>query len=154
MSSKFANLLALFEQRDQLQKSPSTANLCGNRFQSSFQETNNSNVLEDSTPTATGFSMVAKTSKDLQKTPTTTNTATATEVHPVVSALSSDSGKSSNSCSPTLLDYSFDSGVSGLVAVDCCKDMLLHKRIQQFQRILLALERDRDHFYLLRQRLR
>lgn len=152
MSSKFANLLALFEQRDQLKKSISTTNLYGNRIQSPYQGANNTNATKTSSSTALNFSLSGKrTSKNLKPSAAITTT---TEVNPVVSVLSSDSGKSSNSCSPTLLDYSFDSGVSGLVAVDCCKDMLLHKRIQQFQRILLALERDRDHFYLLRQRLR
>ncbi|XP_075167348.1 myosin-7a binding protein isoform X7 [Haematobia irritans] len=62
----------------------------------------------------------------------------------------SDSGKSS-SCSPTLLDCSFDSGIAG-VLLDT-NDMQLHKRIQQCQRILLALERDRENFSLLRNRL-
>lgn len=65
----------------------------------------------------------------------------------------SDSGKSS-SCSPTtMLECSFDSGIAGVNVVDN-QNMLLHKRIQQFQRILLALERDREHFYILRERLR
>uniref|UniRef100_A0A1I8PDA0 Uncharacterized protein n=1 Tax=Stomoxys calcitrans TaxID=35570 RepID=A0A1I8PDA0_STOCA len=62
----------------------------------------------------------------------------------------SDSGKSS-SCSPTLLDCSFDSGIAGVLLDNC--DMQLHKRIQQCQRILLALERERDHFTTLRNRL-
>ncbi|XP_037895879.1 uncharacterized protein LOC119641360 isoform X3 [Glossina fuscipes] len=51
-----------------------------------------------------------------------------------------------------MLECSFDSGIAGVNIVDN-QNMLLHKRIQQFQRILLALERDREHFYILRQRL-
>lgn len=141
-SSKFANLLALFEKHNELQKSSSTANLCvtsavGNRKRSPSEGRIRNHHMQSGN----------EGTKDLHQT-------TATELPLLTAALSTDSGKSSNSCSPTLLDYSFDSGVSGLVANDCCKDMLLHKRIQQFQRILLALERDRDHFYLLRQRLR
>lgn len=68
-----------------------------------------------------------------------------------ISRSHSDSGKSS-SCSPTLLDCSFDSGIAG-VLLDS-NDMQLHKRIQQCQRILLALERDREHFCTIRNRLR
>lgn len=64
---------------------------------------------------------------------------------------SSDSGKSS-SCSPVLLDCSFDSGIAG-VLLDT-DNMQLHKRIQQCQCILLALERDREYFYTIRNRLR
>ncbi|KNC26129.1 hypothetical protein FF38_12233 [Lucilia cuprina] len=64
---------------------------------------------------------------------------------------SSDSGKSS-SCSPILLDCSFDSGIAG-VLLDS-NEMQLHKRIQQYQCILLALERDREYFFTIRNRLR
>lgn len=64
---------------------------------------------------------------------------------------SSDSGKSS-SCSPVGLDCSFDSGIAG-VLLDT-DNMELHKRIQQCQCILLALERDREYFYAIRNRLR
>lgn len=63
----------------------------------------------------------------------------------------SDSGKSSSG-SPILLDCSFDSGIAG-VLLDS-NDMQLHKRIQQFQCILLALERDREYFFTIRNRLR
>lgn len=63
----------------------------------------------------------------------------------------SDSGKSS-SCSPTLLDCSFDSGIAGVLLEN--SDMQLLKRIQQCQRILLALEREREHFDSIRSRLR
>ncbi|XP_046809418.1 uncharacterized protein LOC111675881 isoform X3 [Lucilia cuprina] len=63
---------------------------------------------------------------------------------------SSDSGKSS-SCSPILLDCSFDSGIAG-VLLDS-NEMQLHKRIQQYQCILLALERDREYFFTIRNRL-
>lgn len=85
------------------------------------------------TDTTTGISTLSS-AKDLQDT-----------------SRNSDSGKSS-SCSPTLLDCSFDSGIAG-VLIDT-GDMQLHKRIQQYQRILLALEREREHFSSLRSRLR
>lgn len=68
-----------------------------------------------------------------------------------INSRSSDSGKSS-SCSPILLDCSFDSGIAGVLTDD--NVMQLHKRIQQCQCILLALERDQEYFLKIRRRLR
>lgn len=87
--------------------------------------------------------------KDNNITTATTKVSTSKDIRDT--SRNSDSGKSS-SCSPTLLDCSFDSGIAG-VLLDA-NDMQRHKRIQLCQRILLALERDREHFCAIRNRLR
>lgn len=97
--------------------------------------TTNKSSEDDSRDTVTTKSAAARASKSMD----------------LDTSRSSDSGKSS-SCSPTLLDCSFDSGIAG-VLLDSNK-MQLHKQIQQCQRIILALERDREHFCTIRNRLR
>ncbi|XP_065370575.1 uncharacterized protein M7BP isoform X5 [Calliphora vicina] len=78
------------------------------------------------------------------------NSSKSSPVKSFNNSRSSDSGKSS-SCSPILLDCSFDSGIAG-VLLDS-NDMQIHKRIQQCQCILLALERDREYYCTIRNRL-
>lgn len=69
----------------------------------------------------------------------------------ILRSRSSDSGKSS-SCSPMPLDSSDDTNTTSTkLNTD---DMVLSKRIQQCAFILLSLERGRENFHSIRNRLR